>query len=146
MKIKRLHEDAILPKYASDGAIAFDLFAYKEIEWGFDGDSWTTIIPTGWALEIPEEYGLFVYSRSGHGFKFNTHLANGTGLIDNDYRGELMIKLICHNPIHPNITMGTAIAQCVLKHTPRCIFMEVDTLSKTKRGENGFGSTDVVCN
>ena len=142
MRIKRLHKDAQLPRYGSDGASAFDVFAYKEIQWDFDGDNWTTVIPTGWAFEIPHEHGLFILSRSGHGFKFNTHLANCVGLLDYDYRGELLVKLICHNPIYPNITAGTAIAQCILIETPRCYFMEVDELTKTKRGANGFGSTD----
>ena len=143
MKIKRLHEKAILPRYSTDGASAFDVFAYEDVKWKYDSnDVWSAIIPTGWAFEIPHENGLFIFSRSGHGFKHNTTLANSVGLLDYDYRGELMVKLICHSENPPEIKAGQAVAQCVLMNTPRCYFMVSDELSETDRGNDGFGSTD----
>ena len=143
MKIKRLHEEAILPRYATDGASAFDLFAYKDVEWTLKEDTtWEALIPTGWAFEIPHETGLFILSRSGHGFKNNATLANSVGLLDYDYRGEAMVKLITQDIVHPTIKAGQAVAQCVLLETPKCFFMVRDELSETERGANGFGSTN----
>ena len=143
MKIKRLHEDALLPRYATDGASAFDVFAYERVIWGLHPQRYyVATVPTGWAFEIPHEHGLFILSRSGHGFKHNTTLANSIGLLDYDYRGQLMVKLICFDAEPPKITKGQAVAQCVLLNTPRCYFMEADELSDTERGERGFGSTD----
>jgi len=145
MKIKRLHENAILPKYSTEGASAFDVFAYEDVMWGrIQGKYWSAVVRTGWAFEIPHENGLFIFSRSGHGFKHNTTLANSVGLLDYDYRGELMVKLIGHSENPPEIKAGQAVAQCVLMSTPRCYFMESDELSDTERGEKGFGSTDKV--
>jgi dUTP pyrophosphatase len=68
-------------------------------------------------------------------------LVNGTGIIDFDYRGEVRVKLICHASSFPEIKAGDAVAQGFLTSTPHCYFMEVDSLSKTERGEHGFGST-----
>ena len=142
MKLKKLHEKAILPHYASYGSSAFDVFAYEDVKWEKQDGHYEALIHTGWAFEIPHEHGLFILSRSGHGFKANTTLANSVGLLDFDYRGELMVKLICFSCIPPKISSGQAVAQCVLLNTPRCYFMEVDELSHTERGVNGFGSTD----
>ena len=142
MKIKRLHEEAILPRYATYGASAFDVFAYERVIWGLHPQGYyVATVPTGWAFEIPHETGLFILSRSGHGFKNNTTLANSIGLLDYDFRGQLMVKLICFDGMPPEIEAGQAISQCALIHTPRCYFMESDDLSITDRGENGFGST-----
>lgn len=143
MKIKKLHKDAILPRYSSEGASAFDLFAYERVIWGTHPQGYyVATVQTGWAFEIPHECGLFILSRSGHGFKHNTSLANSVGLIDYDYRGEVQVKLICFDVMPPKITAGQAIAQCVLLNTPRCYFMVSDELSVTERGDKGFGSTD----
>lgn len=143
MKIKRLHEEAILPRYATDGASAFDVFAYERVVWGLHPQGYfVATVPTGWAFEIPHETGLFILSRSGHGFKNNTTLANSVGLLDYDFRGQLMVKLICFDTNQPEIQAGQAIAQCALINTPRCYFMESNSLSITERGDNGFGSSD----
>ena len=143
MKIKQLHKDAILPQYATNGANAFDIYTYKNIEWKRCDGYWTAVIPTGWAFELPPEHGLFILSRSGHGFKFNTHLVNCVGLLDYDYRGELLVKLISFGKQHPNIQKGSAVAQCVVLKTPRIEFDVVDELSETQRGDKGFGSTGI---
>jgi len=143
IKIKKLHDKAILPHYATDGASAFDLFCYEEPKWQWNCDKyWVAIVHTGWAFEIPKEHGMFILSRSGHGFKNNTTLANSVGLLDFDYRGEAMVKLICFDRMHPHIKKGQAIAQVAILHTPRQYFEVVNGLSNTSRGANGFGSTD----
>lgn len=142
MKIKRLHEKAILPRYSTEGSSAFDVFCYEDVRWQVEDGHYEALIHTGWAFEIPHEHGLFIFSRSGHGFKHNTTLANSVGLLDFDYRGELMVKLVCIDIEVPRICAGQAIAQCVLMNTPRCYFMISDELSDTERGTKGFGSTD----
>ena len=143
MKIKRLHEKAILPRYATDGSSAFDLFCYEEPQWTYeDTNHWLATINTGWAFEAPRGYGMFILSRSGHGFKYNTQLINSVGLTDSDYRGEVKVKLISFDTMPPPIKAGTAIAQACIIETPRQFFEVVDELTDTKRGENGFGSTD----
>ena len=144
MKIKRLHDKAILPHYATDGSSAFDLFCYEDPHWVYeDTNHWLATVNTGWAFEIPKGYGMFILSRSGHGFKYNTQLINSVGLIDSDYRGEVKVKLISFDTMPPlSIKAGQAIAQAVILPTPRQYFEVVDELSITKRGAKGFGSSD----
>lgn len=142
MKIKRLHEKAIPPHYATEGASCFDIFCYEKPEWIMEKGHWVTTIKTGWAVEIPHEHALMLYSRSGHGFNHHTNLINSTGVIDFDYRGEVMVKLICYASNYPRIKAGEAVAQGCIVNTPRTYFMEVDELSITERNESGFGSTD----
>jgi len=76
-------------------------------------------------------------------FKHLTNLVNSVGLLDFDYRGEAMIKLMSFNAYPPEITRGQAIAQVAIIETPRIFFEIVDELSDTKRGSKGFGSTDI---
>ena len=142
MKIKRLHVDAKLPIYASDGASAFDVFGLEDVVWEFNGMCWNATVETGWAFEIPHEHGLFILSRSGHGFNHLVHLGNCVGLLDYDYRGQLLVRLVCFIPTPPIIEKGKAIAQCVLLSTPKTYFIISEELSETKRGEKGIGSTD----
>lgn len=144
MKIRKLHPRAILPKYTTDGSSAFDVFPVKDMKWKKEeGGYWSVVIETGWAFEIPKEHGMFILSRSGHGFKFTTHLANCVGLLDYDYRGQLLVRLICFENTPPQITRSKAVAQCVVIATPKQKFDVVDELSSTTRGEDGFGSTDM---
>jgi len=143
MKIKRIHKDAILPRYATDGSSAFDLFCYKKPIWELNSNMlWTTLIPTGWAFQVPEEMGLFILSRSGHGFNDDTTLSNSVGLLDFDYHLQGMVKLISLEAGHPNVKAGQAVAQCVLMNTPRIYFSIVDELDKVLVEHRGFGSTD----
>lgn len=142
MKIKKLHKDAILPRYSSEGASAFDVFGIADVKWEFNGMCWNATVETGWAFEIPYEHGLFILSRSGHGFRHLVHLGNCVGLLDYDYRGQMLVRLVCFVPVPPVIEKGKAVAQCVLLETLRSYFMVSDELSETERGEEGFGSTD----
>ena len=86
MKIKKLNSKAIPPHYATEGASCFDIFCYEKPEWITEKGNWVTTIKTGWAVEIPHEHALMLYSRSGHGFNHHTKLINGTGVIDFDYK------------------------------------------------------------
>lgn len=143
MRIKRLHEKAIPPHYSTDGSSCFDIFCYEKPVWAMEKGVWVSLIPTGWAVEVPHECALMMYSRSGHGFNHLTTLINGTGVIDFDYRLEVMVKLICHASSYPKIKAGDAVAQGCLVSTPRIYFSEVEQLSDPVSDHIGFGSTTV---
>ena len=139
MKIKRLHEDAILPRYSTEGSSAFDLFTPHDVVWeNISGTHYATI-NLGLAFEIPHEHALLVFSRSGHGFKHAISLSNSVGVIDFDFTREVKVRLECKLNVPPIITAGTAVAQAILMETPRVYFAVVDEI---KEGNHiGFGST-----
>ena len=86
INIKRLHKDAIEPKYSTFGSSAFDLFCYEDVVWEITSNhNWVALVNTGWAFDVPNDYGMFILSRSGHGFKNLTTLGNSVGLLDSDY-------------------------------------------------------------
>lgn len=136
--VKRLHPDAILPKYATSGAACFDLHA---IEGAVVGDGLPVTFATGLAFEVPPGYVLQVHSRSGHGFKHGVRLANATGIIDSDYRGEVLVKLVADGGGFLHVRAGDRIAQAMLVPVPAVELVEADELSTTERGVGGFGST-----
>lgn len=141
--VKRLHPDAILPQYQTAGAACFDLHAL--IEQGSDQliNGEQGIYRTGLAFDIPPGWVLKVYSRSGHGFKHSVRLSNAVGVVDSDYVGEVMVAL--HNDGFDNLVVnhGDRIAQAMLEPAPSIELFEVDELTETARGANGFGSTGV---
>lgn len=155
LKIKRLHRDAILPTYATDGAACFDLYALggtnRMTHAIYPGDK--VLFPTGLAFEVPPGWALMIYSRSGHGFNNDIRLANCVGVIDSDYRGEVLVKLTSDQHLGPfgladaiqatcmAVRAGDRIAQAMLVPAPRVAFVEVDELTTTTRGTGGFGST-----
>lgn len=141
MDVKRLHDDATLPKYQTAGAACFDLHAVLS-EPVRATHQRPVIIPTGLAFEVPAGFVMLVYSRSGHGFFSDTRLANCVGVIDSDYRGEVRVKLASdarHNGL--NINHGDRIAQAMLVPVAQWELVEVDELSTTARGYGGYGST-----
>lgn len=96
MKIKKLHPAAVVPTYGTEGAACFDLYAVQpEAEIRVVD---TATVRTGLAFEVPQGFVMLVFSRSGHGFKNDVRLANCVGVIDSDYRGELMVKLTNDSP------------------------------------------------
>lgn len=137
LKVKRLSEDAVVPRYATDGAACFDLVA-TERKIGSDG---TATYATGLAFEIPKGHVMLVFSRSGHGFKEGLRLANCTGVIDSDYRGQVVVKLQADHPQPDWPRVGDRVAQAMLVKLPVVEFEEVEELTETKRGNGGFGST-----
>lgn len=147
LRVKRLHPDAILPKYATAGAACFDLHAIGPVGTTIDGielnSATPPVIRTGLAFELPEGHVMLIYSRSGHGFKNSTRLANCTGVIDSDYRGEILVKLTRDNTTDPflRVRPGDRIAQAMILPVPSARLVEVDELSDTARGTGGFGST-----
>lgn len=139
VKIKKLSQDAILPRYATDGSGCFDLFYKEDYEEEFD---LVLEVSTGLSFEIPSGYVMLVFSRSGHGFKHDVRLSNCVGVIDSDYRGEVKVKLRGDDYNNLDFKYGDAVAQAMIVPVPKVSFIEVQTLSETARGEGGFGSTD----
>ena len=135
---KKLHPDAILPTYATAGAACFDLYAVDNAV-VLPGDC--VALRTGLAVNLPANLALLIYSRSGHGFKYGVRLVNCVGVIDSDYKGEIMVKL--HNDgQHPYaVEKGERIAQGMLVETMQYPLMWVDDVGSSERGEGGFGST-----
>lgn len=142
VSVKRLCEEAKLPTYTTEGSGAFDIYALMEKE-VFPGTP--RVFSTGLAFEIPEDHVMLIFSRSGHGFNENIRLSNCVGVIDSDYRGELMVKLTQDPTFSSRNTFlvreGDRIAQGMVLPTPRVIFRLVSELPSTERGSNGLGST-----
>lgn len=133
VKIRKLHPDAVIPTYATDGSGAFDLTAVTR-----DGK----VYGTGLAFEVPKGHVLYIYSRSGHGFNGDMRLANAVGIIDSDYRGEVKVKLTYDGDGYADWPyIGDRIAQGIILKVPHIEFEEVEELSETQRGVNGFGSS-----
>ncbi len=144
LNIKKLHPDAIIPKYATDGAACFDLHALPGNKRTFLFPDMPTLFRTGLSFEVPEGWVMLIFSRSGHGFKDSIRLSNCTGVIDSDYRGEVMVRLVRDLQDHDRpvtIDDGDRIAQAMLVQIPRVEMIEVDELTETVRGAGGFGST-----
>ncbi len=143
--VKLIHPGAKLPTYATSGSACFDLYAVSDIPRElYQGTSVT--VPTGLIFDIPEGYVLMVYSRSGHGFKHDVRLANCVGIIDSDYRAELMVKLTRDESPGSwlnqfSIEQGDRVAQAMLMPVDRPALVEVDEVEATVRGMGGFGST-----
>ncbi len=145
IKIKKLHPDAIIPQYQTDGSSGFDFHAIEDIII-HSGD--TVLVKTGLSFEIPKGFELQVRPRSGMSLKTKLRVANSPGTIDSDYRGEVCIIMdnISHRDPYPFtesalITKGDRIAQGVICPIIRAQFEEVEELSSTDRGEGGFGSS-----
>lgn len=140
LKIKRLSPDAKIPTYGSASAAGADLYALavKEIEINA-GE--TLLVHTGIAMQIPDGYVGLIYARSGLATKKGLAPANKVGVIDSDYRGEIMVALHNHSDKAQKIENGERIAQIVIAPYLRAFFTESDTLDETERGEGGFGST-----
>jgi dUTP pyrophosphatase len=132
IKVKRLDPRAVIPTRGTDGAAGFDLTAISK-----EGPMYRT----GLAFDIPDGYVMLVFSRSGHGFKENTRLANCVGVVDSDYTGEVMVKLTRDDGHRVSALPGDRVAQAVFLRLPKIEMEETETLKETKRGENGFGST-----
>ena len=142
VNIKKLHPRAHLPVYGSPHAAGADLYACM------DGDvvigaGETVFIHTGIAAELPEGTVGLVYARSGLACKKDLAPANKVGVIDCDYRGEIMVAIHNHGKEPRVIADGERIAQLVIAPYYTVSFMEAEELSETVRGEGGFGSTGI---
>lgn len=141
IKIKRLTETATIPTKGSTGAAGFDLYADTTMESSPVYPGETKMVSTGIALEIPEGYFGAIYARSGLATKQGLRPANCVGIIDCDYRGEIMVALHNDSPSPRYIGAHERIAQLVIQPYPNVDFIEAENLDDTNRGAGGFGST-----
>lgn len=138
--VKKLDENAVLPTYGSEFAAGADLYALCDEEIVFQPGE-TKLVHTGLAMEIPEGYAGLIYARSGLASKRGLAPANKVGVVDADYRGEVMVALHNHSTVEQKIAPKERIAQLVITPFLRVEYEGVDELSATVRGEGGFGST-----
>lgn len=139
IKIKKLSEEAKIPTYGTEFAAGADLYnAMGEVT---IAPGQTVLIKTGISLEIPVGYAGFIYARSGLATKRGLAPANKVGVIDSDYRGEVMIALHNHGNDKQVLEPLERIAQLVIAPYLKATFEEVPELEDTTRGANGFGST-----
>lgn len=140
LKFKKLDDAAQIPQYETDGAAGMDI---RCVEGAVIPPNSRASVGTGLAVEIPKGYELQCRPRSGLALKHGLTVLNTPGTIDSDYRGE--IRVILYNTSTDNVLVspGDRVAQLVLAHAPRLEIVEVDELSDTSRGSDGFGSTGV---
>lgn len=140
VNVKKLKEEAIVPTYGTDFAAGADLYACLD-ESVTIASGETYLVKTGIAMEIPAGYAGLVYARSGLATKKGLAPANKVGVIDADYRGEIMVPLHNHSKVDAVIEPKERIAQMILTPFLTAQYTVVDELSDTDRGESGFGST-----
>lgn len=193
VKIKRLHPDAVIPRYATEGAAGFDLVAVEDV---VIKPGETALVKTGIAVQLPEGYELQIRPRSGISKKTKLRISNSPGTVDADYTGEVGVlidnialpdytawysnedgyvvaketvdymltlgsdieNIRWHGPDETTVPLkfgwyrpdktyiirkGDRVAQGVIAEAPQAIFVEVDELGETERGDGGFGSTGV---
>ena len=145
LKIKavsnKIGKDIPLPFYATPGSAAMDLHACIDEAVTIPAGGRRTI-PTGIAIALPSaQYVALVYARSGLGIKHGVAPANCVGVIDSDYRGEIMVVLHNHSDQPQQIANRERVAQLVITPYLTAEFTEAETLEETDRGEGGFGST-----
>jgi len=134
VSIKKLHDDAVIPKYAKDGDAGMDLTAIDVLT-----DEFTITYKTGLAVEIPRWHVGLLFPRSSV-YKTGQALTNCVGVIDSGYRGEIMMKFTL-SPYQREYQVGDRIGQLVIMPYPKIEFEEVTTLTKSSRNTGGYGST-----
>lgn len=141
LKIKKLKENAKVPSRGTQGSAGLDLCACIDEPVTLNGGD-TALIPTGIAIALPSaDYGAFVFPRSGIAVKHGIGLLNSVGVIDSDYRGEIMVGVINQKRESYTIEPGERIAQMVIMPVSMMPVEEVEELDETDRGAGGFGST-----
>lgn len=150
IRIKKLHPDAVIPKYATNGSSGFDLVALEDV---FLAPGETKLVKTGLAVDVGPGYEMQVRPRSGLSLKTYLRVANAPGTVDSDYRGEVCVIMtntalvgqIGHNAElyqkYCQIKKGDRIAQGVICPVMLADIEVVDYLDETDRGAGGFGST-----
>ena len=140
VKIKKLNARATVPTYGSSSAAGADLYACLVSSVRIK-PSETAMIPTGLALEIPDGYVGLIYARSGLACREGLAPANKVGVIDSDYRGEIVVALFNHSSEERTVEDGQRVAQLVITPYVTADFILSDKLGNTERGSGGFGST-----
>jgi dUTP pyrophosphatase len=142
VKIRRLaHAEGLpLPAYATAGAAGADLCAAVDDPLVI-APGQRVAVPTGLVLEIPDGFEAQIRPRSGQALRRGLTVVNAPGTVDSDYRGELQVLLVNLGDQAVTVERGERVAQMVLAPVTRADFAEVETLSRSRRGDGGFGST-----
>ena len=140
INVKLLRDGAMLPTYGSSEAAGADLYACLEAPVTVEPGQ-TVFVPTGFAMEVPKGCAGLIYARSGLACKRGLAPANKVGVIDSDYRGEVIVVLHNHGTAPQTIGSGERIAQLVITPVYTPGFCQVAELDDTLRGSGGFGST-----
>ena len=140
IEIKKLNDNAVIPTYGSEYSAGADLYALSDVPVRIEPGE-TKLIHTGLALAIPDGLVGLVFARSGLATKQGIAPANKVGVIDSDYRGELMVSVYNQSNESRIIENGDRIAQICIVPYYTAEFVQTDSLPETVRGEGGFGST-----
>ena len=140
VRVKRLTEGAKLPTYGSAEAAGADLYACLDAPVTIQPGE-TVFIPTGIALEVPKGCAGLIYARSGMAVKRGLAPANKVGVIDSDYRGEIIVVLLNHGTVAQTVENGERIAQFLITPVLQPAYVEAEALSDTERNTGRFGST-----
>lgn len=140
VKIKKLDERAVLPTYGTEYSAGADLYALSNEKIDIAPGA-TTLVHTGLSIEIPEGYCGLIFARSGLASKRGLAPANKVGVIDADYRGEIMVALHNHSSESASVECGERIAQLAIVPFLKAEFELAGELTDTARGTGGFGST-----
>ena len=140
IRVKKLREGATLPTYGTPYAAGADLYAcLAEPLTIAPGE--TAFVPTGIAMEVPEQCAGLIYARSGLACKRGLAPANKVGVVDSDYRGEIIVVLHNHGNVPQTIMSGERIAQMIITPVLTPAYVEAEELTDTDRAAKGFGST-----
>lgn len=139
INIKKTNENAKTPTYGSEFAAGADLYAVEKKIEILPGE--TAFVDTGVVMEIPNGYVGLIYARSGLSCKQGLAPANKVGVIDSDYRGNIMVALYNQSSETRIVSEGDRIAQIIIQPVEQFGFNVKENLGDTKRGEGGFGST-----
>lgn len=140
VQVKKTDPRAVLPTYGSLFAAGADLYLLSDDDVTIAPGE-TKLLHTGLSMAIPEGYAGLIYARSGLASKKGLAPANKVGVVDADYRGEIMVALHNHSSLPATLENGERIAQMVITPFLAIDFEESETLSDTARGAGGFGST-----
>jgi len=139
VKINKLHKNAVIPRYAKSGDAGMDLTATSKLS----NTTFQCTYGTGISIEIPKGYVGLVFPRSSIR-NMELLLSNSVGVIDSGYRGEVQVTFIKTNGLDSlDYKVGDRIAQLIIIPYPQIEFEEVEELSETERGTEGFGSTNL---
>lgn len=142
IRVKILREGAMLPTYGTSQAAGADLYACLREEIVVEPGK-TVFVPTGIAMEVPVGCAGLIYARSGLACKRDLAPANKVGVIDSDYRGEIIVALHNHGDSRQTIAKGERVAQMVITPVITPAYVQAEELTDTNRGAGGFGSTGI---
>ena len=143
IKFKKIHKDVKLPGYMTTGSAGFDFYVIKDIIiYPYRHMHKVSVIPTGLKVQLPEDYEIQIWPKSGLSISYPGYIANSPGTIDSDYRGEIGIIVVNNTNDSMLFKKGNKIAQGVLKRVDRLPFVEItDDPDYTERNNGAYGST-----